>query len=151
MIKFLVGFLILIGLLVVWVGESRKFYCLDEDRYITVWKTFGDICYVVPGKYFGLIRPLDNYIKTTNTNYMTLYWTNQLPKSIVVRCEKEYQIFNEDKTDITIIDYQGNHEFLDKTIYIEGAKKFNDIKADAGFIDLIIKENYALDKTGAKL
>jgi len=145
--------IVLLGL--VWFGESRKFYYIDKGQFVTVWKTYNNTCYVIPGKYYGIIKPSDNYIQTSNVQYLTIYFSDKMPRTIIVRnqgtskgSQGGYVINNNSKNDFIIMNYS---EKLESVLYKSDAVKMNDVSADAYLIDIYIKENYATDKRGKKL
>lgn len=154
LLKIMGVFLLLMALLLVWYDQSRTFYCLSNDRCITVWKRLGGKCYIVPSKYYGIFKPSDSYIKTSNTQYLTLYFTNKLPHKIVVRNQgnaKEqagYEILNKSIGNWEIIEYSEDFKSI---LYKPNAKKFNEVDPSTNYIDLNIKESYAVDKSGEKL
>ena len=55
-------------ILIFWFAQHRYFYHFNNGKSITVWKTFGGTCYIIPGNYLGLLRPKINYISTYNTD-----------------------------------------------------------------------------------
>ena len=140
----------ILAALLFWFGESRHFYCLN-NRCLTVWKTFNNICYIIPGKYYGLVKPSDNFIATTNTNNLTIYFTGQLPKTFFIKGDEKIKIYNTDKTRFVLLDYEGQSQTFDSILYNKNATKFNDLKENASLIEIFVKENYATDKSGKKL
>lgn len=149
--KRLIILFVFIALLSLWYGEKRSFYCLDNNKCITVWKTYGNTCYIIPDKYYGLFKPSDNYIETSNTNDITIYWSEKLPKSVIVRCETNYEIKNVEKVKISIHDFNDKDKEFREILYGLNPKKFSDVKSDVSFISIYIKEKYATDKNGKKL
>lgn len=149
--------LLLIVVLLVWFDQSRTFYCLSEDKCVTVWKRLGNKCYIVPGKYYGIFKPSDNYIKTTNVNplvgnnYFTFYFTEEMPNTLIYRSKSTFEVYNGDKQKFLLIDYDSDVEKYKEVLYVPDAKKVNDLKENANFISLDTKENYATDKSGKKL
>lgn len=147
--------LLLVAIMLIWFDQSRSFYCLSENRCITVWKRLGNKCYIIPDKYYGVFNPTDNYIRTTNTQYLTLYFSTHIPKTIIVRNQGnstgevgEYEIVNILKNIVEIVDYSEEYK---KILYKPNALNFIDVESQTEYIDLGIKENYATDKTGKKL
>jgi len=141
-------------LLIVWYGEKRKIYCIN-GTCITVWKTFGNTCYIVPGKYYGLIKPMDDYIRSTNTNSFTIYISMQLPKTLIIKnegtsqgFEGEFDIINDDKSKFIIKSYSKTYEDM---LYHPKAAHFNDLRDDANYFAINVEEDYAEDKNGKKL
>ena len=51
--KAVVVFLLFFVFLLTWYGERRKFIPISNG-YVTVWKQFNDVSYVIWGKYYGL-------------------------------------------------------------------------------------------------
>lgn len=148
-------FLLIVIVFLVWFDQSRSFYCLTSGDCVTVWKRLGNKCYVIPGKYYGVFKPSSSFIETTNSQYLTLYFTDELPEKIVVRNQGSsksqhggYVINNKEKSNWEIVEYSDDYKPL---IYNPEAQKFNDVKAGANYIDLDIKQNYAINKKGEKI
>jgi hypothetical protein len=135
----------------IWIGESRKFFCLNDDYCITVWKTYNNVCFVIPGKYYGLVKPSTGYLQTSNSNTMTLYFSNELPNSLVFKSDQNLKVFSNEIDGYIFFDYSLNSEKFDSLLYITNPKKNSDIKDNVSLIDLFIPENYAIDKRGKKL
>ena len=149
--RILIVFATVLFLVAFWYGESRRFYCLDNGRCITVWKTFNNGCFIVPGKYYGVVRPSNNYIESSNTNLLTIFFCEKLPKSLIVQCEQGVKI-NNDKTDVfTFYRYETDTSKFKNLLYSPSAKKRSDMRPGSGLIDINIRENYALDKVGKEL
>jgi hypothetical protein len=146
----LITVIVVAGLLT-WYGESRHFYCLDNGKCITVWKTYNNVCYIMPGKYYGIIKPSDNYIQTTNTNNLTIFFTAEMPNLLVIQSEDALEINNKNKKNYLLLDYSKATSRFDSIFYKRNAQKFNEIKDNARLIDLDIHENYAIDKDGRHL
>jgi hypothetical protein len=148
--KILLAFLVLLILFLAWYGESRKFFCLGNGRCITVWKTYNNTCYIIPGKYYGLIKPSSHsYLKTTNTNTLDIIWEANLNSIIVNADDKSFTVNNFPKS-IQIVRYDLNKKNNDSLFtYFDG--KYNRYKRNVNYISLFIQENYAIDKDGRKL
>lgn len=157
LLKIMGVIVILIVVVSVWAEQSRSFYCLSERKCITVWKRSGNICYIIPGKYSGIFKPSDNYIKTTNVNplvgnnYFTFYFTEEMPNTLIYRSKSTFEVYNGDKQKLLLIDYDSDVEKYKEVLYIPDAKKVNDLKENVNLISLDTKENYATDKSGKKL
>jgi hypothetical protein len=153
-IKIIGGFVLLIIALLMWYDQSRTFYCLSDDKCITVWKRLGGKCYIVPSKHYGIFKPSNSYLQTSNTQYLTLYFTNKLPHKIIVRNQgnaneqAEYGILNKSIGNWEIIEYSEDFKSI---LYKTNAKKFNEVDSNTNYIDLNVKESYAIDKSGKKL
>lgn len=150
--KILLLIALVICLAIIYFGEKRDFYCLENGKCVTVWKTYGNSCYIIPYKYYGLLSPSGNYIRTTNINDITIYWNSEFPKTVTVRCEQDFEIVNKDSIKAPIVDFNSNYENnLNKVFYDKDAKGFSDVRRNVNFISIDIKENYATDKNGKKL
>jgi len=145
---------LLFVVLLIWLDQSRTFYGLSEDIWITVWKRLGNKCYVIPGKYYSVLNPSDNYIKTSNRQSLTLFYSNKLSKTVLIRNEGEstgriggYKVINHQLNDYKILSYCSEY---DKVLYKPDAYYFRDVKGTTEYIKLNIHENYATDKRGKK-
>jgi|GEM_PF-538011 len=139
---------IITTLLFYWWIIARSFYCLSEDKCITVWY-YGGYCYIIPGKYYGIFEPKDNYVKADNGQYLTLYFSSELKKKMIVRNQGSYsgsswyEIVNNSKEIIEIIEYSEEYREI---LYKPDAVLFKDVKETTEMIDLDTWENYATDK-----
>jgi hypothetical protein len=149
--KVLISLLAFVLLVAIWFGESRSFFCLDNGNCLTVWKTYGNHCYIIPGKFYGVIKPQDNYIQSANTNTLTIFYAKELPKGIIFSSEQALEVKNDDKNQVSFYDYNRDKERYNHMLYKPGAKKVNDLKDDASMIDIYVLENYATDKNGKNL
>lgn len=135
----------------IWQGEARKFYCLGTGQCVTVWKTYNNVCYVIPGKYDGLIKPADNYLQTTNRTLLTLYFAKELPRAVIVQCLDGVAINNRDSGAPAFYRYETDTGRFLKLLYPPDSKKRSEMKQGAGLMDIDIHEGYALDKDGKGL
>jgi len=137
-------------LTIVWIGESRSFFCIGDGMCVTVWKTYGGTCYVVPGKYYGLTKPVSrNHIRTTNASGLDIIWPND-SKNIVVDINDSNSLIINDSKGVFIIDYSSKRDYFNSLFtYFDG--KYHRYKKDVAYISLSIPENVAVDNTGNKL
>lgn len=149
--KKIIIFIILLTSAATWYGESRKFFCSENGQCVTVWKTYNNICYIIPGKYYGVTKPSKNFMESTNTNSLTVFFTNEMPNAFIFLSEQDLKIYNTDTRKFIFYDYNLNKEKFHNILYKPDAKKANDIKQNAALIDIYILENYATDKNGKKL
>jgi hypothetical protein len=149
--RILLYFLVLILFILAWFGESRRFFCLESGECITVWKTYNNVCFIIPGKYYGIFRPSGNYIETSNSNNLTIYFTREFPNSLIYKSENVLVTKNDIKQPFVFYDYNTDTSKFDEILYLPNAKKNNDLKDNAQFIEIFTHENFALDKHGNKL
>ena len=136
-------------LLIVWFGEDRSFYTTGNGKYVTVWKTYGNTCYVIPGKYYGLTKPSKRtHIQSTNTAMISLLWNERL--DTIFMSSSKATVFNFPSSEVFILDYEANSKAVDNIYtYLEDNKR--KVKKNAQYISLMIEENYATDQNGKKL
>ncbi|MBL7737358.1 MAG: hypothetical protein JNL51_18005 [Chitinophagaceae bacterium] len=154
LLKMICAVLFFLAALLTWLDQSRSFYCLSENKCITVWKRLGDKCYVIPGKYYGVFKPT-NYIKTTNTQYLTIYFSSDVPNKMIVRNQGSstgekggYDIVNNLPENFDIVEYSEEYRAI---LYKPDAIKFKDVKSNTDYLTINIKENYSTDKIGKKI
>ena len=142
--------LFLLVIIIIFFGEHRRFYCVGGNKCVTVWKLLGGKCYVIPGKYYGLINMSDNYIITTNLSLLDCYWSEELPNTLIVRFGSSdyYKIINKNKNNIKIIDYSNSMEGI---FYKKGATRMDEIKSNASLMMIYVDEDYAMDRNGKHL
>lgn len=149
-IKYIVVILgVFLGLFL-WYDQSRSFFKATNGEYITMWKRWGGTCYLIPGKYYGITKPKDGYIETSNLGYLTIYYSDKLPNLILLRKESnnDYKFSNPINKKYLFEDYISNKEKYKPIIYKENAEEFSDINKDASFLSINILEGYASDGTG---
>ena len=133
----------------------RFFYCLSEDKCVTVWKKGVNEVYIVPFKYEENKKPDVSYLKTINKQSLTLYFSKELPNKIVVRDEgnlvsnnKMFSIENKVNGEWEFLEYSDKYKAV---LYKPDATKFKDVKLNTDYLTLDIHENYATDKAGKKI
>lgn len=131
--------------LLIWYGESRKFFKLTNGEYVTLWKTFGNISFIVPGKYYGLLPPSGNHLRTSNINSLSIYLKHDNIDTIYFNSLSDYTVNNSNKDDPFMIDLmvstnQNARIFLEK-VKPEDFESWSMLRFD-------IRENYAMDEKG---
>lgn len=148
-VKIFLSIFLILTLWLIWLDQNRSFYCLDNNKCITVWKRIGGSCFVIPGKYYGVIKPSDNYILTTNTSMLDIIWEKE-PSHIIVSKDETSEIKNNSRDKIHIEDYQVKKEHYD-SIYTFFDGRILRYKKETVFMSLFIVDNYATDSSGNKL
>ena len=142
-------FVIVLGIIIaafIYFGEKRSFYKLGADISITVWKTYGGTCYIIPRKYFGILKPFNNYIKTSNVSIVHLYTTTSLPATIIVLSEGKSKIHEGNNAKYKIIDYNQNESKMDSLLYQSSSERDPKLYANVNLLVLFLKENFAEDE-----
>ncbi|WP_146624474.1 hypothetical protein [Larkinella arboricola] len=140
------------------VDGVKSFYCLSDDKCITVWKRANGEVYIIPGRYETNNNPTVSYIRTINKQFLTLYFSDQkeLSYKIIVRDEgnlesnqKRYTIKNNAQAEWQFLEYSDKN--YKSILYKSNATKFKDVNEETDYLSISIEENYAIDKTGNKL
>lgn len=133
----------------------KSYYCLSDNKCVTVWKKENGEVYIIPGKYESNDVPIVSHIKTVSGQFLTLYFSEEFPHKIIVRDQgnylsdkKKYTFVNNIKEEWQFLEYSDDYKAM---LYKSDAVKFKDVKASTDYIDLDIYENYATDKNGNKL
>ena len=142
-------FILLAG--VIWFAESRSFFCLQNGRCITVWKTFGDVCYIAPGKYFGVLAPSTDFIKTSNTSDITIFFYDELPNILIYQSDDIVEVKTGSGKNPVLYDFSSDTSKYFKMLYMPDAKRHKDVKQNVEFISVYIRDIYARDKRGRNL
>jgi hypothetical protein len=124
--------------------DSRHFYCLENGRCVTVWRTLSGICYVIPGKYSNSVcpPPSQSYITSTFTKGMDIIWEKNTDNIIVNLEDEKSQIIHESQNGIKIVNYNLNKKYNDSVfLYFDG--NYNHFKKEVDFMDIDIKEEHA--------
>ena len=160
-------------LLVIFFVEKRSFYCLENGKCITVWKTLNNVCYVIPYEYYGILKPSDNYIQTTNLSYISIYWSNDFPDDIFFAVSPSYdltRIVNNSSNKLTFnniyysqkeygeIVLQNNtgkrpsiiKEYYRNILYQEETKKRFDVRKNISFLEIDIAGNRLVASKSSK-
>ncbi len=138
--KIIFVFVLFFIAIIIWLFECRKFYFLGDENCVTVWKTFGGKCYIIPYRYYGVFKPNGSYIVTTNNANIDMIWMDK-SDSIIFLSNGKYIIVNDLKYKKKIIDYNNNVNYFNK-LFIEASGSYNRYKKNVNVISIDIKENY---------
>lgn len=149
-LKIFVLLIIVLGSIFIWYDQKRSFFKATNGEYITMWKRVGGICYLIPGKYYGITKPKDGYVEMPTLAHLTVYYSDKLPNIILLRKESnyDYKAYNPVNKAYLFDDYILNIEKYRPIIYKEDATVFSDINKDASYLSINILESYATDETG---
>ena len=134
-IKYLVVFVLILFVLT-WYGESRSFYVLAKNKPITIWKTYGNKCFIVFGKYYGLCPPEKDYIKTTNSNALTIIVDDRSDIDFVVSNDYNAIVFIDSST--VQVKY---FEYCKRNLFEEQYYSNKMINPGLNYLMIDIKEN----------
>jgi len=146
-----IGITIMTTLLVYWWIIARSFYCVSENKCVTVLKRNG-YCYIIPGKYYGIFSPKDNYVKTDNlVELSAVIWTDDDRLVVDINPKYEREFVSQCSQGKPIIEDYHINKAINDSIYIFFNGEYNAYKKDVDFIYLYIKEDFARDRYNKKM
>ncbi len=138
---------VIVGLFL-WFDQSRSFFKATNGEYITMWKRYGGTCYLIPGKYYGVTKPKDGYIETTNKNeYIDFLWLNNKPNDLLYYGNADDKIYNKGRLAFRISNYLDNKQKND-SLFTEKKGHYSNYKKEVIHLGINILEGYATDGTG---
>lgn len=143
---FLLFLVIAIASLLLWYDQSRKQFCLSEDKCITVWKRLGGDCYIIPNKYDSWFKPQKDYILIDNLGSLDIIWEEN--NHLLINSD-DATIVNKSKN-LKMQDYRLNKEIND-SLYLEFDGRYHRYKSNIIYMQINAEENYATDNYGNKL
>ena len=143
--KLFLFFLVVLLFVFLIIDQHREVYCISEDKCVTVWKRIGGTCYIVPYKYYGIFKPINNYIVTTNSSNIGIIWKNS--KEVIAQIDEESTIINDSNDDIKILNYKANNKVYD-SLYTYKDGHYLKYKKDVQYISISILENYVMTDDG---
>ena len=153
----ILGFLFLTIIYILSVDGIRSYHCLSDDQCVTVWKKPNGEVYIIPGKYRSISKPTVSHIRTNNTQFVTLYFSNEteLSYKIIARdggnlanSQKGYTLENDIKGEWEILEFSDSYKSI---LYEPSAIKFKDVKEGVNYLIINTEENFAIDKSGKKM
>lgn len=136
-----------VGCLIFYLFQKRNYYCLAEDKCITVWKT-SEGAFIIPGKYTSWFKPKDNYIKADNLGSLDIIWKTN--NEIIGYIDDSSKIVNKNKNQVKILNYKDNKKTYD-SIYTYQDGHYLRYKNSVNYISIDIKESYASTSDGRVL
>lgn len=116
----LFGLLIYLAIDAITFNGSRSFYCLKNGTQVTVWNRLNNETYIIFKKYKKNEVPLDNYLKTTNTNALTIIALDSISRGFAVYNDYGEKIkINSSKDKIRFYPFDEKESFL-KRFYVDG-------------------------------
>ena len=106
----------------------------NNTEFITIWQRIGNDCYIVPGKYYWIFAPKDNFIKTVNyRNYIGIVWNTEDKYSYKISIYNKFKVIDLE-TDICV--YSSNDSLLLEyqileSLDIQRGKRIKNPKADS--------------------
>lgn len=134
-VKILSFIILFSGIIYLIIDQSRSFYKLESGKEVTVWKRIGGKCYVIPYKYYGIIKPSSCVIETVNTGGVTLIWYNE---RLIVDTNSKMKIIN--NGDCVLEDYMDKKDEND-SIFLWNDNGTNKLKSDLKYLSVYILDN----------
>lgn len=141
--KILAILIVFTGIIFICYDQSRSFFKATNGKYITMWKRWGGTCYLIPGKYYGIIKPSDGYIETRNRNeYIDFLWFTNGSNHLLYYGNVEDKIYNVNKADFIISNYLDNKQKND-SLFTEKKGQYFHYKKGVTHLSINIFEGYA--------
>ena len=137
--------IVVLASLLIWFGESRKFFRTTNGRYVTLWKTYGNVSFIVPGKYSGLLPPPGNHLRTSNINSISIYFNREKSDTIYFNSLFDYSVENKRADEPFMVDLKTSTN-QNARIFLE--RVGNDDFESWSMLRFDIRENYAMDENG---
>lgn len=129
----------LIVALAMWIGQRRKFYCVSAGKCVTIWKTYNNRSYIVPGKYYGVVEPSRSHVVATNVSSIALIWPLD-PTSIIFDGGPECVIKNA-LGGVQLVDYRLN-ERVNDSLYTFSDGPYTRYRPELVFLTVDIEEGF---------
>ena len=146
--KIIIAVIVAIISLFIWYGESRKFFKLTNGEYITLWKTYNNTSFIVRGKYYGLLPPSGNHLRTSNINSLSIYTKRDKTDTIYFNSLSNYRVSNIEIAEPFMIDLKTSTN-QDARIFLKKVRREN--FENWCTLHFNIRENYAMDENGVVL
>ena len=129
---------LMVGLLI-WQDQSRDYYCFAGGNCFTIW-AHGSECYLIPGKYCGIVAPKDDYVlKKDWSRGLGVINDKKHPEEIIVEGDSSCSLV-QTKPGIIVFynDEGGNKEF--DFLYTHDKGSYN---SDLEYYNVDIEDMYA--------
>lgn len=136
----LFSFIALVSAFLLWLGQRRTFLCVGDGRCVTVWKTYGNKCYLVPGKYYGVTEPECSHATTSNTAMVDFIWPSN-SNTFILSSGSEAQISNR-VGDIQLQLYSENQQ-LNDSLYTRLDGRNRVYRDGVTYLTVDIKDGYS--------
>lgn len=130
------------ALLVYGLEGGRKFYYFPNGQTITVWSTFFNKVYIIPGKYWGPFVPQTSYIESSGENAIDIFYSPEKPDQFVFRPSRPVKL-NGTRVAPFFALYGEDSLQNNKVYYIPNAVKFKDLNTGAMAMSIDLFEGTA--------
>lgn len=131
----------------------RSFYCLSDNKCITIWKLESGEVLIVKGIYNESKEPINDYIRLVDvTNEVDWYASAIFTKNnklLIDVVDDNTKVIS--KSSSGIIELYNDNRVVNDSLYTYHDGRYRKYKKNIDFININIKENYATDKNGKKL
>lgn len=131
--------------------QPKNFFCLQNGKCVTFWRTDDDICYVIPGTYLSDSKPPSvSYVQTNLSKSIDIIWQKN-DNSIIVNLEDQRkQSIHQAPMGVKIVNYNSNKKYNDSLfLYFDGT--YHRYKQNVEFMTINVLEQYAYGKDGKKI
>ena len=135
------GFVAVICGAVLWMVQGRSFYEISPGRFITVWSSIDDQCFVIPGRYIWPMYPTRSHVRTSNNSQACGMVLNTSGDTLFYQERGvSYNIHNADSNSVFIADWNSDVERLDSLYTLAGRT----YRPGVAYLTLSIHDGYAL-------
>lgn len=127
----------------------KFFYCLSDDKCITVWKRASGEVYIILGVYRGKKVPSDNYVKMKNIMFDYIDVIFKQEDKLIISFGEKVDI--EQKSSNGLIEIYRDNKTFNDSLYTYLDSSYRKFKKNVDFISINIKENYAIDNAGNRI
>ena len=143
--------LIILFLLLIWYGEKRKFYEVSTGNWITIWKTYGGRCFLIPGKYYGVWPPSNDVLEIKTGTDLTLFFSSELPQVVGYRTPKKVRVKNSNSSKIQFYHYEEDPTRFDSLFYFTADSPGKKVRNTTEMMVIYSADDVVIDKNGNKL
>lgn len=126
----------------------KSFYCLSDEKCVTVWKRTDGEIYIVPGKFESRKEPTDDYVKVLNSRFETIHLIFLQNGKLLIDLDENATVIKQNSN--RNIELYKDNKPLNDSLYTYFDGKYNRYKNEVDFISINIEKNYATDKNGTK-
>lgn len=80
-----------------------------------------------------------------------MFFSDSILNTIIYKSDRPVSVTNKNKEKIFLVNYADDLGKMNSLLYIENARKNSNVKSHVQLMDVILEDNYVVDKNGKKL
>lgn len=122
--------IVIIAAQLIWQDQSRDYYCFSDGKCFTIWKRVGTRnCYLIPGRYHGVVAPKDGYVvKTDMSKYLGVISDKKRPDKIIVEGDSSCALIQTKPGRIVFYNDEGGNKEFDSLYAHDGSHYNHDVE-----------------------